>query len=125
MAIPSRPVSSARPLFRLVVVGLLAWGLLIAGWWMTVAERRFVDVRVLLALPVVAIVVTVATALWVRHNQAIYRRKGPRRSVPSGAYDWRYDQLGRLALVDPDRLRGARVINVSVQGSFKSFDAVD
>jgi len=108
---------------RLVVVGILTWALLLAGWWITVSDGNFVDTRVLIALPVLAGVVAALTAWWVRHNRAIYRHKGPRRAVPPGTHDWRYDRLGRLVLADEQRLREANIVAVSVNGSFKRFDA--
>jgi hypothetical protein len=112
-----------RLVVRLFVVGILAWALLIAGWWITVSDGDFVDTRVLIALPALAVGVVALTAWWVRHNRAIYRRKGPRLAAPPGTHDWRYDRLGRLVLADEQRLRKASIVAVSVNGSFKRFDA--
>jgi len=123
MALRTRSVGRARVLIRLSVLGVLCWALLIAGWWVTITDGRFVDTRALLALPAFAVAVAVVTVAWVGHNRAIYRRKGPRRAVPAGAHDWRFDRLGRIVLADEARLRDARIITVSVSGSFKSYEA--
>ena len=106
-----------------MVLGVLGWALFAAGWWLTISRGRVVSSHVLLALPLAAVVVMAVTGAWIRHNRAIFRRKGPRRSIPPSDFDWRFDRLGRIVLADDERIGSARVTVVSVSDSFKRFDA--
>lgn len=67
-------------------------------------------------LPVLLAAVTlVVTTWWVRHNQAIYRRKGERRAVPVAPSPYLTDRRGRTLHFDPTLVRTAREVVVDVR----------
>lgn len=102
------------------VVGTLSWVALGYAWW-RVLERGPRDWALEIAVPVVsALVVTVLTLVWVRHNRGIYERKGPRRGLPDVVAPWTSDTLGRR-LVIPSTVSDARVVRVDLVADAKCY----
>lgn len=80
---------------RRVVVGALAWALFAFAWSVAAkggARDAFAGTGVLLLSALVAAAVTLT---WQEHNRAIYRRRGPRRSVRRAEQSWEQDRLGQ------------------------------
>lgn len=106
---------------RRLVVGVLSWLVLVLAWWL-VLERDPRTWVYELSVPVVsAVVVTVVTLYWVRHNLGIYQRKGPRRGVPAVDDPWTRDSLGRRLELAPD-LDRARVVRLELHGHVKRYE---
>lgn len=128
MSLPhrTRPARLRSPLHAVghAVLVVLGW----AGFvwlWNLVLVRPWdsADLRVLIVGTLV--VAPTLTVAWIAHNVGIYRRRGPRRSVP--AVTWRYerDYNGREVVADFVALREARMIVVDIDGGCKRFVAVD
>ena len=104
-----------RDALHVLIVGA-GWALFFI-WWGQVLQVTSLPEAALavLVLLSVSLLTAVATAGWVRYNLGIYRRKGPRRTVPDVAEDVGTDALGRK-LVHPGagELRSARVVTVSL-----------
>jgi hypothetical protein len=81
-----------------IVIGIAFW-LLLAGLWVLLAVQgkasgaAFRDTGVWLAALMGAVLAV--TIWWIRHNVAIYRRKGPRRGRPENPPRTHADRLGR------------------------------
>lgn len=106
-----------------VLLVVAAWALFFKWWGQVLGDTSLPEgaVAVLVILSV-SLLTALATVGWVRYNLGIYRRKGPRRTVPDAAEDIGTDALGRkLFLPDTEELRAARVVTVSLSdGSGKS-----
>lgn len=81
-----------------VIVGLAFWLVLVGLWALLVVEDKatvaaFRDTALQVAV-IVGIVLAVTT-WWIRHNVAIYRRKGPRQGRATIAPRVDEDRLGR------------------------------
>jgi len=80
------------------LVGIAFW-LLLAGLWVVLALEGKVSGVALrdtgFRLAALMGVVLTVTIWWIRHNVAIYRRKGPRRGRPDNAPRTHADRLGR------------------------------
>jgi len=108
------------------LVVLAGWALFFI-WWGQVLRVASVPEATLAVLVIlsVSLLTALATVGWVRYNLGIYRRKGPRRTVPDVPEDVGTDALGRK-LIHPgtEELRAARVVTVSLSdGNGKSFSA--
>lgn len=107
-----------------VLVVSAGWALFFAWWWevlhITSLQEAAVAVLVILS---VSLLTALATAGWVRYNLGIYRRKGPRRTVPDVPEDVGTDALGRKYFHPGEaELRSARVVTVSLSdGNGKTF----
>lgn len=107
--------------FWQLLVGLLSW-VAFAGGWVRVVRMGTPDRLVLQAgalLLATLVVITVATAWWVRHNLAIYRRKGPRRAVPVAEAAISEDRLGRPLTGPLEALTDASEIVIELKGGEK------
>ena len=108
--------------------GLVAaggWILFVYWWWTVLAFTQPVDAA--LAFFLIASTLTgtvIVTALWVRHNLEVHRRKGPRTRVPDVLESRRSDVLGRRLAPRPDAasLREARLVLISVHGEEKRLE---
>ena len=103
----------------LCVVGL--WLLFAALWYRVYGITTVVDITnaityIVVTISAYAILVTV----WVLHNIAIYRRKGPRRSVRFLSYAGIHDGLGSYIVVKAD-VKEKQTIRVSVADGRKVF----
>ena len=93
---------------------VLGWAALGWAWW-RVAERGQLPTAGMVLTPVLLALATYAvTSWWVRHNLAIYRRKGPRRSVPGAAWPYLTDRRGRMLRMDRAEVRAAREVVVEI-----------
>lgn len=120
----SLPTRAAVTAGAQVGVGLLAWALFVAGWArvLTNGLSPAGALRDFALLAGLFLVISGTTALWIRHNRAIYRRKGPRRApTPGPGYPAR-DRLGRRMLADVDAARQAGDIVVVVGARTKRYD---
>jgi hypothetical protein len=106
-----------------VLLVVAAWALFFKWWGQVLGDTSLPEgaVAVLVILSV-SLLTALATVGWVRYNLGIYRRKGPRRTVPDATEDIGADALGRkLFLPDTEELRAARVVTVSLSdGSGKT-----
>lgn len=110
--------------FAHVLAALCAWILFVAWWRRVLPTVRREDLdAALLFIALTALVSVVLTAAWVRHNVAIYRRKGPRTRLPEVAESVDRDALGRTySHPGTEALRRAPVVVVSVDGAAKRMD---
>jgi hypothetical protein len=106
-----------------VLLVLGGWALFFL-WWGQVLRVTSLPETALAVLVIlsVSLLTSLLTVGWVRYNLGIYRRKGPRRTVPDVQEHVGADALGRK-LVHPgvEALRAARVVTVSLaEGNGKS-----
>lgn len=105
------------------LVSILAW-ILFVYWWKQVTPQISPKDAVVSALTILltAIVISVLTLLWVRHNIAIFRRKGPRKALPSVSEERDADHLGRtISHPGYGCLKTSRVVVVSNEENRKCF----
>lgn len=104
----SRPSSRALRVVRGLVV-LAGWaGLGLAGW--VVAHRHGgARVQFAIAFAIVLVAIWVALLVWVRSNEGIHRRKGPRRAVP-------VPPSRQVVPMSPSRRAGEVVLRRSADG---------
>lgn len=107
-------------------VGLAAWALFGAGWGRVVARGvpASLPVRDGLLIAGLLLAIAAATGLWVRHNRAVYRRKGPRRAVPRSPGHPAHDRLGRVLHAHVDGVRGAREVVVTLGPGTKLYEPI-
>lgn len=105
------------------------WFVISGGWllfvwsWIRVAQETSVG-TVLSGIVVLAVMTVVAVAItlwWILHNLGIYKRKGPRRSVPLVMPEYRNDFLGRDLDGDWMLLRRSSVVLVRMDEGDKRF----
>jgi hypothetical protein len=110
------------------VVGIAFWLLLAALWALLAIEGRvsgeaFRNTGLQLAA-LMGVVLTV-TIWWIRHNVAIYRRKGPRIGRPESPPRTDEDRLGRDVMwAMPDGAAAAqaeRHLVVEIAGDLKTY----
>ncbi|HEX9204343.1 MAG TPA: hypothetical protein VF853_00300 [Candidatus Deferrimicrobiaceae bacterium] len=101
-----------------VLVILAGWVLFFYWWWVVLpSTSRGETAWALLIILGVSLVTAIGTVGWVRYNLGIYRRKGPRRTVPDVLENAEADVLGRkLSHPGMERLRSARLVTVSLNG---------
>jgi hypothetical protein len=123
---PALPRHGVRPSACETAAVLVAWGFFALAWVKVILEEGFSRVPfTLLVLLVVTVTVLSSTALWIRHNIGIYRRKGPRRAAPSIAVEGETDFLGNRLIGKWDELSTVRVIRITTSGGLKTFAPVD
>jgi hypothetical protein len=96
----------------------IGWPGLAWCWWLVVADGD-APTASMVAIPVMLAALTiVVTTWWVRHNRAIYRRKGPRRAVTASATPYLTDRRARPLRYDPTQVKSARevVVRVTAEG---------
>jgi hypothetical protein len=104
-------VTSRVPLVVAIAVG---WPAFAWSWW-RVVQTHSTPTAAAVAMPfALAALTAIVTVWWVRHNRAIYRRKGPRRAVPVAAFPYLQDRRRRPLALDRQTLGYAREIVVSV-----------
>lgn len=112
-----------RGIFHALVVAL-AWTLFIAWWDEVIPQITRRDATLAFWLIGLTVAVTaVLTTAWVRYNIGIFRRKGPRRTVPNVPERYDADTLGRR-VEGPGfpAVRSAPVVVVSVRDGVKVFE---
>lgn len=104
-----------------LLVGVLSWVAFAAGWVrvvrMGLPDRLVLEAGALVLLTLV--VITLATSWWVRHNLAIYRRKGPRRAIPATDTVITEDRLGRPLTGPLAELADVAEIVITLRGGEK------
>jgi hypothetical protein len=120
---PRTEAGQVRQALHILLAG--AGWVLFFYWWSIVLGRvspreiRFTALFIGISL----VVVVAATVIWVLHNVAIFRRRGPRTKVRPVDLEVRVDHLGRSLRMetDADALRGARLVRVLVDGGRKVY----
>jgi hypothetical protein len=114
------------------VIGAAFWLLLIGLWVLLALEGKasgaaFRDTGLWLAALMGAVLAV--TIWWIRHNVAIYRRKGPRRGRPENPPRTDEDRLGRdVAWAMPGGAPAAlaeRHLVVDIAGDLKTYRRED
>ncbi len=113
--------TSIRALVQLVLI-VIGWFLFFWAWGsvmrFTAPETVLVTIILLAAL---AAVILVINLLWIRHNVNIFKKKGPRKSVPQVRYEFQRDFLGRKQVADWQNLQGEALIIVGFDDERKVF----
>ena len=106
------------------LLSILTWILFFYWWKKVIPQIGPEDAKTaFLAISLTVLVTSVLTLLWVRHNIAIFRRKGPRKGLPPVSEERSVDHLGRrLDRPAADFLKGARIVTVSLEGGGKRFE---
>ena len=121
-----RPPTEASPLRRVfhTLIALGGWAMF-AYWWTIVVQRvGRSEVRFTLLFILAAFVICVTlTGLWVLHNRAIFRRKGPRTAVREATLDYSHDPLGSAVTFEAPAtaLLAAPVVRVLFEQDRKLF----
>jgi hypothetical protein len=115
------PASRARTPIQALLLGA-AWILFAWSWVKVLGETSPAAMRasgVLVGLAFVSVVAI--TWWWIAHNLRIYRKKGPRKSVPSVRRDFSTDFLGRVLPDDLSLVERAPLLVVVSRGERKRF----
>ncbi len=94
-------------------------GLLVGGWllfglaWWDVLQQQQHTRNLWLLLVAAGLLVPTVTLLWVRHNQALYRRLGPRRAAHVAPQRYVVDFNGHP--IDADWQAVSRAADVSIE----------
>lgn len=100
---------------------VLLWLLFAALWYRVYAITTRADVTNAMTYVMVTVLVYgIVMTVWVHHNIAIYRKKGPRRGIRFLAYSAIHDRLGSY-IVARDDVRERQAITVSVNEGRKVF----
>jgi len=122
---PPTEASAGRRVFH-TVIALAGWALFFYWWSVVFAHTSFSEVRFTVIFVLLSLVATIAiTGLWVFHNLAIFKRKGPRTAVREATLDYSHDPLGRPVTFEstPGALRTAPAVRVRIDANGKSFRA--
>src|SRR3990172_1194126 len=119
----SRPRVTIRGIFHASLV-ILTW-ILFVYWWNQVIPQVSVEdaSMAFLVIFLTFLICSVLTLLWVRYNVGIFRRKGPRKNLPTVSEEREADYLGRR-LDNPgyDLLKGASLVVFSREEDRKKFN---
>ena len=126
--LPSSQPAAGRPRLRgaqwliHAVLLLLGWVGFVWMWWQ-VAGRPWdsADLVVLIAASLIAL--PTVTLLWVVHNIALHRRKGPRTHSAVVFADYPNDWNGREVKADWAAVRAARIVVIEVVDGAKHYRA--
>jgi hypothetical protein len=78
------------------LIAVLTWVLFIAWWNQVIPQVTTEDASLAFFVIFLTILIcSVLTLLWVRYNVGIFRRKGPRKTLPSVPEECEADHLGR------------------------------
>jgi len=117
--------SKGRRVFHWVV-SIVGWTLFIWAWYVVFYRRTPLQtLRGILVPGAFLVLVNVITFIWVRHNLAIYRRKGPRQALRLVEEDWSTDYFGRRLDAEWDDVREGRLIDLDVADRQKVFTVRD
>ncbi len=118
-----RPRVTIKGLFHTLLT-VLTW-ILFAYWWNKVIPQISVEdaSMAFLVIFLTFLISSVLTLLWVRYNIGIFRRKGPRKNLPSVSEEREADYLGRrLDHPGYDFLKDAPLVVVSREEDRKNFN---
>lgn len=105
-----------------VVFAIAAW--VVFAWaWYVVFVKRVSDQTLsgVLALGVFLVVMLLLTLGWVRHNLRIYKRKGPRTTIPTVREDWTRDAMGRRIEASWQEVRSAPIVVIDASERVKRY----
>lgn len=106
-----------------IIAGWLLFG---AGWVKVWGDSSPGTVGATLLLLAVTLSVSVAvTWLWIWHNEAIFRRKGPRRAARRVDFTDDQDFLGRRFNAQWSAIAASQVVLVRVHMGIKSFSTAN
>jgi hypothetical protein len=128
-AVPEDAVKVDRPNDATSIRALVQLGFVVIGWllflWAWVSVMRFTApetaVATAILLAALAVVIEVINLSWIRHNVNIFKKKGPRKSVPQVRYEFRRDFLGRRQAADWQSLQREALIIVGFDDERKVF----
>jgi hypothetical protein len=104
---------------------LIAVGWLAFFWfWVIVLGRPWGSLDLWLLIVVPLVTAPAVTGIWILHNLAIYRRKGPRRAVRTVDLSYSIDFYGRRVAADWANLASQRRIDIVIDGDVKRYVAV-
>jgi hypothetical protein len=107
-------------LFRKLILVLL-WLLFVGLWYRVYRITTIGDVKDAVSyLTAITATYGVLVTVWVLHNIAIYKKKGPRRTAPLLAFSAIHDHLGSY-IVAPANVRHKQAITVTVADGQKVF----
>lgn len=118
-ASPRHRVSVLRGLLHALGV-IVGWLLFALFWWLVLArpwESRDLWLLIVGSLVLLPII----TAIWVVHNVALFRRRGPRRSVPAVDPVFDRDSLNRPLVADWALLRATQEVTIAFDGAAKRY----
>ena len=124
---PRSEAGQVRQALHILLAGA-GWVLFIYWWSIVLARVTPREIRfTALFIGISLVVVVAATVIWVMHNVAIFRRRGPRTKVRPVDQQVRVDHLGRSLRLetDADALRAARLVRVLVDGERKIYLSSD
>ncbi|MBC7266298.1 MAG: hypothetical protein QMD76_07135 [Anaerosomatales bacterium] len=117
-----------RTLSRLLQVLLAVVGWVVFGWlWWTAFRTGPTDsqLRGTLIVGTIDVGIVLVTILWVRWNIGVYRRKGPRTTVPPVDYAYDRDCKGVPVVgVDACRQSASRFLVIDLEGEGDSLTKV-
>jgi len=118
-----RPRVTIRGIFHASLV-ILTWILFVYWWNQVIPQITVADASMaFLVIFLTFLICSVLTLLWVRYNVGIFRRKGPRKNLPSVSEERESDYLGRrLDHPGYDFLKGAPFVVVSREEDRKKFE---
>lgn len=129
--ITDKEQNSSRSVPRMTIKGILhallavlTW-ILFVTWWNEVIPQITVEDASMACLVIFLtfLICSVLTLLWVRYNVGIFRRKGPRKNLPSVSEECEADYLGRkLDHPGCDFLKCAPLVVVSREEDRKTFN---
>lgn len=126
----SAPPTLAGPLRRAfhTLIALAGWIVFGYWWWLVLGRLDAQHVRWTLVFIASTLVLSVMlTAAWAFHNLRIFRRRGPRTQVPTTAFEFKRDRLGR-PIVFADRhevVERAQVVQITLGHEGKTYRAFE
>ena len=119
---PSSPRMTIKGILH-ALLAVLTWILFISWWNQVIPQVTVEDASMaFLVIFLTFLICSVLTLLWVRHNVDIFRRKGPRKNLPSVSEEREADYLGRrLDHPGYDFLKDAPLVVVSREEDRKKF----
>jgi hypothetical protein len=128
-AVPEDSVKADRPKDAISIRALAQLVFVVIGWfvfvWAWVSVMRFTApetaVVTAILLAALAAVIEAINLLWIGHNASIFKKKGPRKSVPQVRYESQQDFLGRRQAADWPNLQREALIIVGFDDERKVF----
>ena len=119
---PSTPPVTIKGILH-ALLAVLTWVLFVTWWNQVIPQVTVEDASMaFLVIFLTFLICSVLTLLWVRYNVGIFRRKGPRKNLPTVSEEREADYLGRrLDHPGYDLLKGASLVVVSREEDRKNF----
>ena len=105
------------------LLAVLTWILFVVWWKQVIPQVTVEDASMaFFVIFLTVFICSVLTLLWVRYNVGIFRRKGPRKNLPSVSEEREADTLGRrLDHPGRDFLKNSPVVVISREENRKQF----